>query len=74
MLIDKPQPVSSRQNEVASGQVLDASAIPDGSALADSNQTDKKDLPIPILDQESVAGLVAFFQLLDEWERKEALP
>ena len=59
---------------MASGQVLDASAIPDGSALADGNKTDKKDVATPILDQESVAGLVAFFQLLDEWERKEAQP
>ena len=74
MLIDKPQPVSPGQNEVASGQVLDASAMPNGLALADSNSTDKEALPSPILDQESVAGLVAFFQLLDEWERKEAQP
>ena len=74
-MLDKPQFAATAENDTASGEIVHPSVVPTTGASVEKDQNHKEDTgdprPIPSLDQESVAALLKFFELLDEWDRKE---
>jgi len=74
-LIDKPQFAPGAENHDASGETASPPAL---QGLTGTNSLNKEQAnnprTNPVLDQESLAALCQFFELLDEWDHKEEQP
>jgi len=71
-LIDKPQFAPETENHDASGETASPPAL---QGLTGTNSLNKEQAndpkPNPGRDQESLAALCQFFELLDQWDRQE---
>jgi len=77
VLNDKSQLATTPQNNGKCSQIPYWSAVPSGAPVENepTNKEHTNDSPSsPILDQESLAMLRQFFELLHEWDRKEDRP
>jgi len=76
-LIDKPQFAIATENSTAFGKIAPQCAVPSPALVGnDSINEERTNDPRsnPTLDQESLAALCKFFELLVEWDHKEEQP